>query len=200
MLQSRLWRLRLLLLVFLPLLCRPLLLGRCTAPPRRSYSTSLDCKGKKRKKKGSERGDRSEGRARLRKRENVENGAGGARRDVASGSGEAKRVKKRPPWASGGDGGDGSDDFLSASGRGRRKGGLNINAPFKLVFDGSYSGQEGPLRGARAGPKEGVPQVAFIGRSNAGKSTLINQLGRAGGGGGDEARVGKTPGVTDRVK
>ncbi|MEW6369188.1 MAG: ribosome biogenesis GTP-binding protein YihA/YsxC [Acidobacteriota bacterium] len=41
-------------------------------------------------------------------------------------------------------------------------------------------------------PRDGLPEVAVIGRSNAGKSTLINLLaGRAG-----LARVGKLPGKT----
>ena len=43
----------------------------------------------------------------------------------------------------------------------------------------------------------GVPEVAFLGRSNVGKSSLLNQL--TGGVGGDRARIGKTPGATAAV-
>jgi GTP-binding protein len=43
----------------------------------------------------------------------------------------------------------------------------------------------------------GVPEVAFLGRSNVGKSSLLNKLvSRAAG---DTARVGKTPGATASV-
>ena len=40
-------------------------------------------------------------------------------------------------------------------------------------------------------PKEGVPEFAFIGRSNVGKSSLINMLTRKG-----MAKVSATPGKT----
>lgn len=40
----------------------------------------------------------------------------------------------------------------------------------------------------------GVPEVAFLGRSNVGKSSLLNQLANS-----DVARVGKTPGATASV-
>lgn len=43
----------------------------------------------------------------------------------------------------------------------------------------------------------GVPEVAFLGRSNVGKSSLLNFL--TGGVGGDRARIGKTPGATAAV-
>ena len=46
-------------------------------------------------------------------------------------------------------------------------------------------------------PSLGVPEVAFLGRSNVGKSSLLNKLvSRAAG---DTARVGKTPGATASV-
>jgi len=46
-------------------------------------------------------------------------------------------------------------------------------------------------------PSLGVPEVAFLGRSNVGKSSLLNRLvSRAAG---DTARVGKTPGATASV-
>ncbi|KAL3772204.1 hypothetical protein ACHAW5_009351 [Stephanodiscus triporus] len=61
-------------------------------------------------------------------------------------------------------------------------------------------GGEGP-------PNTGVPEVAFLGRSNTGKSSLINALssviggvGHGGGGGGGElARTSKRPGRTQTV-
>ena len=40
-----------------------------------------------------------------------------------------------------------------------------------------------------------MPEVAIVGRSNSGKSSLLNQLG----GRGDLARVSKTPGRTQRI-
>lgn len=46
-------------------------------------------------------------------------------------------------------------------------------------------------------PSLGVPEIAFLGRSNVGKSSLLNRLvSRAAG---DTARVGKTPGATASV-
>jgi GTP-binding protein len=44
-------------------------------------------------------------------------------------------------------------------------------------------------------PRLGVPEVAFLGRSNVGKSSLLNRLAT----GGSIARVGKTPGATASV-
>lgn len=44
-------------------------------------------------------------------------------------------------------------------------------------------------------PKEGLPQVAFLGRSNAGKSSLINSLTDTN----DLARVSATPGLTKLI-
>ena len=49
----------------------------------------------------------------------------------------------------------------------------------------------------RAPPSLGVPEVAFLGRSNVGKSSLLNKLVMKAGG--DSARVGKTPGATASV-
>jgi GTP-binding protein len=46
----------------------------------------------------------------------------------------------------------------------------------------------------RLPPRLGVPEVAFLGRSNVGKSSLLNRLSRN-----DQARVGKTPGATASV-
>jgi hypothetical protein len=43
-------------------------------------------------------------------------------------------------------------------------------------------------------PRLGVPEIAFLGRSNCGKSSLLNALLRH-----DVARVGKTPGATASV-
>ncbi|CAB9522684.1 GTP-binding protein EngB [Seminavis robusta] len=51
-------------------------------------------------------------------------------------------------------------------------------------------------------PRIGVPEIAFLGRSNVGKSSLLNRLSsfsRKQAGFNDEARVGKTPGATASV-
>ena len=71
-----------------------------------------------------------------------------------------------------------------------------------MAYVGSYLGKNLP-------PQLGVPEVAFLGRSNVGKSSLLNRLTesvvkRSGGGGADagptdRARVGKTPGATAAV-
>mmetsp|Transcript_12262 Transcript_12262/g.17448 ORF Transcript_12262/g.17448 Transcript_12262/m.17448 type:complete len:692 (+) Transcript_12262:60-2135(+) len=73
-----------------------------------------------------------------------------------------------------------------------------------LNFMGSYLDKRVP-------PSMGVPEIAFLGRSNVGKSSLLNRLslgnsqGGSGGtsnnsgGGGSGARVGKTPGATASV-
>lgn len=59
-----------------------------------------------------------------------------------------------------------------------------------LVMIGAYLDRRLP-------PSLGVPEVAFLGRSNVGKSSLLNKLvSRAAG---DTARVGKTPGATASV-
>ncbi len=75
-----------------------------------------------------------------------------------------------------------------------------------MKFTGAYLGKQLP-------PQMGCPEVAFLGRSNVGKSSLLNKLVKkvsdgGGGGGGsgdnssvgnDSARVGKTPGATASV-
>ena len=59
-----------------------------------------------------------------------------------------------------------------------------------LTMVGGYLNRDQP-------PSLGVPEVAFLGRSNVGKSSLLNKLvSRAAG---DSARVGKTPGATASV-
>jgi GTP-binding protein len=72
-------------------------------------------------------------------------------------------------------------------------------------------GYVGSYLGTDKAPTLGVPEVAFLGRSNVGKSSLLNKLlaltspnagGNSGGIGGasvDKARVGKTPGATASV-
>jgi GTP-binding protein len=65
--------------------------------------------------------------------------------------------------------------------------------PAGMRFVGSYLDQRLP-------PKLGVPEIAFLGRSNVGKSSLLNQLSaRASSASSDTARVGKTPGATASV-
>jgi len=61
---------------------------------------------------------------------------------------------------------------------------------FSLGFMGSFEGK--PI-------KTGVPEVAFVGKSNVGKSSLLNKLKSFGGEAGDSARVGKTAGATRGV-
>jgi len=65
-----------------------------------------------------------------------------------------------------------------------------ISAPSDLTMVGAYLGKKLP-------PSLGVPEVAFLGRSNVGKSSLLNKLIYKAGG--DTARVGKTPGATASV-
>ncbi len=64
------------------------------------------------------------------------------------------------------------------------------SAPSDLTLVGSYLEKRLP-------PSLGVPEVAFLGRSNVGKSSLLNKLVAKAGG--DTARVGKTPGATAAV-
>ena len=64
------------------------------------------------------------------------------------------------------------------------------SVPSDLVMVGAYLGKKLP-------PSLGVPEVAFLGRSNVGKSSLLNKLVTRVGG--DSARVGKTPGATASV-
>ena len=61
-----------------------------------------------------------------------------------------------------------------------------------LSFIGAYLDKRLP-------PSLGVPEVAFLGRSNVGKSSLLNCLVSHTRSGGDTARVGKTPGATASV-
>jgi len=65
-----------------------------------------------------------------------------------------------------------------------------VSAPSDLTMVGAYLGRKIP-------PSLGVPEVAFLGRSNVGKSSLLNKLVSKAGG--DTARVGKTPGATASV-
>lgn len=67
---------------------------------------------------------------------------------------------------------------------------FNPSTASDLTMVGAYLGKQLP-------PSLGVPEVAFLGRSNVGKSSLLNKLmSRAGG---DQAKVGKTPGATASV-
>lgn len=65
-----------------------------------------------------------------------------------------------------------------------------LAAPSELELFGSYLSKQFP-------PSIGVPEVAFLGRSNVGKSSLLNRLVNKAGG--ETARVGKTPGATASV-
>jgi hypothetical protein len=65
-----------------------------------------------------------------------------------------------------------------------------LNAPSDLTMVGAYVENRLP-------PSLGVPEIAFLGRSNVGKSSLLNRLVSKAGG--DTARVGKTPGATASV-
>lgn len=61
-----------------------------------------------------------------------------------------------------------------------------------MSFEGAYLGSNLP-------PRLGVPEVAFLGRSNVGKSSLLNCLGKKSSDFGATARVGQTPGATAAV-
>lgn len=64
---------------------------------------------------------------------------------------------------------------------------LNSNKQ-EVLFQGAFLNRQMP-------PRLGTPEVAFLGRSNVGKSSLLNRLvGKS-----DLARVGKTPGATASV-
>jgi len=64
---------------------------------------------------------------------------------------------------------------------------LNPNKQ-EVLFQGAFLNKRLP-------PRLGTPEVAFLGRSNVGKSSLLNRLvGKS-----DLARVGKTPGATASV-
>ncbi|KAI2511989.1 Ferrous iron transport protein B [Fragilaria crotonensis] len=60
------------------------------------------------------------------------------------------------------------------------------NVPTGLTFIGAYLERRLP-------PRIGVPEIAFLGRSNVGKSSLLNRLASSALGGSDGARVGKHP-------
>eukprot|EP00977_Amphora_coffeiformis_P003868 scaffold768_cov166-Amphora_coffeaeformis.AAC.26 len=66
-----------------------------------------------------------------------------------------------------------------------------VSALGGMNFVGAYLDRRLP-------PSMGVPEVAFLGRSNVGKSSLLNRLS-ASAGQRDQARVGKTPGATASV-
>jgi GTP-binding protein len=57
----------------------------------------------------------------------------------------------------------------------------------QVDFIGAYLNKQLP-------PRLGAPEIAFLGRSNVGKSSLLNKLVSS-----DSARVGKTPGATASV-
>lgn len=65
-----------------------------------------------------------------------------------------------------------------------------LSVPSGLTMVGAYLEKRLP-------PSMGVPEIAFLGRSNVGKSSLLNRLVFKAGG--DTARVGKTPGATAAV-
>ena len=65
-----------------------------------------------------------------------------------------------------------------------------VTTPSGLTMIGAYLDKRLP-------PSLGVPEIAFLGRSNVGKSSLLNRLVSKAGG--DSARVGKTPGATAAV-
>ena len=67
-----------------------------------------------------------------------------------------------------------------------------VTVPSGMRFVGSYLEKRLP-------PPLGVPEVAFLGRSNVGKSSLLNRLSAAAAKQRDQARVGKTPGATASV-
>jgi len=59
---------------------------------------------------------------------------------------------------------------------------------------------EASVLGTQSLPRLGVPEIAFLGRSNVGKSSLLNKLSSlTTSSASDVARVGKTPGATASV-
>ncbi|KAL3912883.1 MAG: hypothetical protein SGILL_006714 [Bacillariaceae sp.] len=83
-----------------------------------------------------------------------------------------------------------STDFLSATDKALlswKPFALNSNRQ-QVLFQGAFLNKQLP-------PRLGVPEVAFLGRSNVGKSSLLNKLVNKS----DLARVGKTPGATASV-
>jgi len=67
--------------------------------------------------------------------------------------------------------------------------------PFRLNPNQQEIIQQGAYLNKILPPRMGVPEICFIGRSNSGKSSLLNRLvGKS-----DLARVGKTPGATAAV-
>jgi len=67
-----------------------------------------------------------------------------------------------------------------------------VSAPASLHFVGAFLDKQLP-------PRLGVPEIAFLGKSNVGKSSLLNRLSCKAATRGDQARVGKTPGATASV-
>jgi GTP-binding protein len=83
-----------------------------------------------------------------------------------------------------------STDFLSAQDKLLLSWKPFVLKPNKqqILFQGAFLDKQLP-------PRLGVPEVCFLGRSNVGKSSLLNRLvGKS-----DLARVGKTPGATASV-
>ena len=76
----------------------------------------------------------------------------------------------------------------SSSGSGGGSGKIDPNK-HEIIFQGAYLQKQLP-------PRMGVPEIAFLGRSNVGKSSLLNRLVSNAC---DVARVGKTPGATASV-
>jgi GTP-binding protein len=70
-----------------------------------------------------------------------------------------------------------------------------VTTPAGMQFLGSFLDKQLP-------PRIGVPEIAFLGRSNVGKSSLLNRLSSSARQlptHNDQARVGKTPGATASV-
>jgi GTP-binding protein len=62
----------------------------------------------------------------------------------------------------------------------------------KVDFVGAYLNEQLP-------PRLGAPEIAFLGRSNVGKSSLLNKIVTGGAQSKSVARVGRTPGATASV-